>query len=111
MGSSAILNPQGRHYQQMKLAWAKSYEDNLWPEDAIFVERNSRDFASRIERINKNAEAVAEVLLTHPRGMCSGLTPRQSCKSKNISLTSNSEASALPKVQRNARLLRHVPHS
>lgn len=73
MKISAILNPQGLRYQQMKLAWAKNYEDNLWPEDAIFLERNSRDFASRIERINKNAEAVAEVLHAHQRGMCSGL--------------------------------------
>lgn len=38
------------------------YEDNYWPEDAIFMERNSRDFVSRIERINKSAEAICEIL-------------------------------------------------
>ena len=46
------------------------HEDNYWAEDAIFMERNSRDFVSRIERININAEAICEVLNAHNRGMC-----------------------------------------
>ena len=44
------------------------YEDNYWPEDAIFMERNSRDFRSRIARINGNAEAVCETLHKSPTG-------------------------------------------
>ena len=46
----------------------KDYEDNYWPEDAIFMERNSRDFVSRIDRINKNAEAICEALRVSPIG-------------------------------------------
>ena len=46
----------------------KDYEDNYWPEDAIFMERNSRDFVSRIDRINKNAEAISETLRVSPIG-------------------------------------------
>ena len=46
----------------------KDYEDNYWPEDAIFMERNSRDFVSRIDRINKNAEAICETLRVSPIG-------------------------------------------
>ena len=46
----------------------KDYEDNYWPEDAIFMERNSRDFVSRIARINKNAEAICETLRVSPIG-------------------------------------------
>lgn len=65
---SAILNPKGRYYDLLKKTWAAEYEDNLWPEDAIFLERNSRDFVSRIERINVNAEAICEVLMKHPKG-------------------------------------------
>ena len=42
--------------------------DNYWAEDAIFMERNSRDFVSRIDRINANAEAVCDVLRNDPRG-------------------------------------------
>ena len=38
------------------------YEDNYWPEDIIFMERNSRDFVSRNDRINRNAEAIVHVL-------------------------------------------------
>lgn len=40
----------------------EEYEDNLWAEDGIFLERNSRDFVSRIERINLNAEAICLTL-------------------------------------------------
>ena len=44
------------------------YEDNVWAEDAIFLERNSRDFASRVSRINRNAELIYETLITDPLG-------------------------------------------
>jgi cystathionine gamma-synthase len=66
---SAILNPHGPFYAQLKRVWDQEYEDNYWPEDAIFMERNSRDFVSRIDRINANAEAVCEVLKADPRGL------------------------------------------
>ncbi|KAF4636143.1 hypothetical protein G7Y89_g1946 [Cudoniella acicularis] len=42
------------------------YEDNYWAEDAIFMERNSRHFVSRIERINDNAEVICDILRIHP---------------------------------------------
>lgn len=48
---------------------AKEYEDNYWAEDAICMERNSRDFVSRIERINLNAEAICETLRSSSIGM------------------------------------------
>ncbi|KAI4198405.1 MAG: hypothetical protein LQ348_002029 [Seirophora lacunosa] len=38
------------------------YEDNYWAEDALFMERNSRDFVGRIARINRNAEAICNCL-------------------------------------------------
>ena len=69
MGGSAVLSPASRYYAPLKAAAAATaaqLEDTYWPEDAIFMERNSRDFASRIDRINVNAEAIAELLLTHP---------------------------------------------
>lgn len=67
MGGAAILNPSSRHYHTLKKAWEAEYEDNYWPEDAIFLERNSRDFVSRIARINDNAEAIVARLRAHPR--------------------------------------------
>jgi len=62
MGGSAILNPAGAYYGLLKKAWAAEYEDIYWHEDAVFMERNSRDFASRNKRINRNAEAICDVL-------------------------------------------------
>ncbi len=62
MGGSAILNPAGAYYDLLKKAWAAEYEDIYWHEDAVYMERNSRDFASRNERINRNAEAICDVL-------------------------------------------------
>lgn len=67
MGGSAILNPKGRYYDVLKQTWEADYEDNHWAEDSVFLERNSRDFVPRIERINANAEAICDVLRTHPR--------------------------------------------
>jgi len=55
---SAILNPDSKSYSFLKKAWAAEYEENYWAEDAVFMERNSRDFAIRAERINVNAEAI-----------------------------------------------------
>lgn len=66
MGGSAVLNPSSRYYQLLKTAATREYEDTYWPEDAIFMERNSRDFAMRIDRINANAEAICDVLVNHP---------------------------------------------
>lgn len=66
MGGSAVLNPKSRYYASLKDAVGREYEDTYWAEDAIFLERNSRDFATRIDRINANAEAICDVLLANP---------------------------------------------
>jgi cystathionine gamma-synthase len=66
MGGSGILNPRGQYYRQLKEQLSIDYEDTYWAEDAIFMERNSRDFLSRIGRINRNAEMICDVLTAHP---------------------------------------------
>ena len=66
MGGSATLNTQSPIYQHLKEAYGKQYEDNYWLEDAVFLERNSRDFLSRIERINVTTEAIVERLRSSP---------------------------------------------
>jgi cystathionine gamma-synthase len=43
------------------------YEDLLWCEDAIFLERNSRTFKERCAQINENAESLCEYLKQHPK--------------------------------------------
>lgn len=67
MGGSIILNPGGRYYGALKAAMANDvYEDTYWAEDVVFMERNSRDFVTRIDRVNANAEAICSVLEAHP---------------------------------------------
>ncbi|KAI2627493.1 PLP-dependent transferase [Hypoxylon sp. NC1633] len=66
MGGSIILNPNSRYYKSLKSVMSDEFEDNYWVEDVIFMERNSRDFKSRIDRVNANAEAICEVLIAHP---------------------------------------------
>ncbi|KAI1277787.1 pyridoxal phosphate-dependent transferase [Xylaria sp. FL0933] len=67
MGGSIILNPGGRYYGALKTAMAEHvYDDTYWAEDVVFMERNSRDFVTRIDRINANAEVICSVLEAHP---------------------------------------------
>ncbi|ERT02760.1 hypothetical protein HMPREF1624_01062 [Sporothrix schenckii ATCC 58251] len=68
MGGSLVLNRhQKAIYAKLKEAATAEYDpDSYWPEDAIFMERNSRDFATRVDRINANAEAICDVLRASP---------------------------------------------
>lgn len=66
MGGSAVLNPGSKYYYPLKTAMDMVVEDNYWPEDIIFMERNSRDFLGRVERVNANAEAICDILRSHP---------------------------------------------
>jgi cystathionine gamma-synthase len=66
MGGSAVLNPRAPLYSQIKATVDKEYEDNYWAEDAVFMERNSRDFVSRIIRVNETTSAIASLLSSSP---------------------------------------------
>lgn len=68
MGGSAVINPHGRYCPVLKKTFAREYEDILWAEDAVFLERNSRDFVSRIEKINNTTESVTALLKESPLG-------------------------------------------
>jgi len=66
MGGCAILNPNSSYYKDIKAAMEAVFEDTYWPEDVVFMERNSRDFLSRVGRINANSEAICDILRSHP---------------------------------------------
>ncbi|KAI1333832.1 PLP-dependent transferase [Xylariaceae sp. FL0016] len=66
MGGSIVLNPGRRYYSALKSSMAHVFEDTYWVEDVMFMERNSRDFKSRIARVNANAETICDVLRAHP---------------------------------------------
>lgn len=75
MAGSAVINPQGHSYPSLKKVFAREYEDNLWAEDAIFLERNSRDFISRIAKINNTTDAITALLNESPLGTFSAVCP------------------------------------
>ena len=58
---SLVLNPKGRHYASLK-SQTTFYEDTYFDEDALFMERNSRNFAQRVRVIDENAQAVCAFL-------------------------------------------------
>jgi cystathionine gamma-synthase len=64
-----VLNPHRKYYAKLKETMTTLYEDVFWSQDAVFLERNSRDFIERIHRVDGNAEAVCEILLASPRGI------------------------------------------
>jgi len=68
MGGSLVLNPHRKYYAQLKETMKGLYEDVVWAQDVVFLERNSRDFIARIHRVNVNAEAVCDVLRASPYG-------------------------------------------
>ena len=103
---SLVLNPQGRHYQALKKYMDDSFEDFYFDEDAIYMERNSRDFKQRIRIIDSNAEAVCDLL--RQRSLVGGasspaikevfypkyITPENynHCRIKNIASSSDGKA-------------------
>ena len=64
---SLVLNPNSRHYHDLKATLTEHYEDHYYPEDAVYLERNSRDYRNRISRVNDNAYDVCEYL--HSRSL------------------------------------------
>ncbi|KIP04742.1 hypothetical protein PHLGIDRAFT_31228 [Phlebiopsis gigantea 11061_1 CR5-6] len=76
MGGSLVLNPKGRHYAMLKHHLAQTYQDTYFGEDAIYMERNSRDFRRRAGIIDANTEAVYNFLQAHPEIVKTVFYPR-----------------------------------
>ncbi|KAF8269484.1 PLP-dependent transferase [Lactarius quietus] len=62
MGGSLVLNPARKHYAALKERLITRYDDVYFDEDAIFMERNSRNFIQRAAKIDANAEQVCDML-------------------------------------------------
>ena len=73
---SLVLNPKGRHYTTLKMYLTQTYEDAFFGEDAIYMERNSRDFRRRTHIIDVNTEAVCDFLHAHPETVKSVFYPK-----------------------------------
>ncbi|CAK7908745.1 cystathionine gamma-synthase [[Candida] anglica] len=66
MAGSLILNPSSPLYTELKQYFDEEYEDLFWAEDALYLERNSRDFADRAHKIDNTALAAVELLVKNP---------------------------------------------
>ncbi|KAI0298651.1 pyridoxal phosphate-dependent transferase [Multifurca ochricompacta] len=62
MGGSLVLNPARKQYASLRERLLIRYEDIFYDEDAIFMERNSRNFSRRAAQIDVNAERVCDFL-------------------------------------------------
>ncbi|TRM63617.1 pyridoxal phosphate-dependent transferase [Schizophyllum amplum] len=60
MGGGMVLNPRGRHYAELKAHLRANFEDVFFEQDALYLERNSRDFRRRIQVIDANTEAACD---------------------------------------------------
>lgn len=66
MGGSLILNASMPMYCKLKEYFNSEYEDNYWAEDALYLERNSRDFESRSMKVNETSSAVVDLFQNSP---------------------------------------------
>ncbi|UZJ52962.1 hypothetical protein CBS101457_002282 [Exobasidium rhododendri] len=62
MGGCLILNNRGPHFAELKQSQEALYEDNFFHQNAIFLERNSRDFIQRVRKVDENAITLIEML-------------------------------------------------
>lgn len=103
MGGSAVLNPQAQYYQHLKETFTQDFEDIYWAEDAVFLERNSRDFVSRIDRINTTSEDITEMLRASALGKLISVLP---VAWNNRADELFSQGCPLPEVQSNKTFIR-----
>lgn len=64
LAGSLVLNSKSPLFKDLKTKLDGFYEDLLFGEDAIILEKNSRDFEDRIKQINTTAEKLADWLKT-----------------------------------------------
>ncbi|PWY88167.1 PLP-dependent transferase [Aspergillus heteromorphus CBS 117.55] len=60
---NVILNPNSPHYAALHKQISATYENNLFVEDAIRLESNSRNFLPRMDRVNKTTQHLVTQLL------------------------------------------------
>ncbi|SCV01639.1 LAME_0G17546g1_1 [Lachancea meyersii CBS 8951] len=69
MAGSLVLNPRSPLYGFAQQFFQNGdYEDLLWCEDVIYLERNSRDFVSRTLTVNSNTKQLLDDVLIPQEG-------------------------------------------
>ncbi|KAL1962424.1 hypothetical protein VTN77DRAFT_9695 [Rasamsonia byssochlamydoides] len=62
LGGSLVLNPLAPAYRKLRPLLRNSFHNELFVEDAVALERNSRAYLQRSAILNRNAEAVVKFL-------------------------------------------------
>jgi cystathionine gamma-synthase len=66
MGGAMIISPNGAQAAALRDQAARAFEDLLWWEDAVILDRRSADFGERMAAINSNTLQIARFLADHP---------------------------------------------
>lgn len=69
LAGAVTLNPRSPFYAAFSLYLSSELLENdiFWWEDAVALEKNSRDFPKRVRRSSHNAAALAAMLRSHPK--------------------------------------------
>ncbi|KAG5971043.1 hypothetical protein E4U56_007123 [Claviceps arundinis] len=62
LGGSVVLNPLSSHYAQLSTRFSEAHHNQLFAADAQVLLSNSQDYFQRSQRLNANAQAMAEFL-------------------------------------------------
>lgn len=66
MAGAMVLHGASPFAAECLAHMAGHYEDQFWDEDAVVLEKNSRDFEVRVRKMNENAEALCAWLREQP---------------------------------------------
>ena len=67
MAGSLVLNRNSPFYGRFSSYLNQHVEDCFWFEDAVILEKNSRDYEQRVRRINISGQSLAEYLSRHEK--------------------------------------------
>ncbi len=62
LAGSVILNRNSQHHDAFSRFLTEAADHELWCEDAVALESNSRDFVERVRLMNRNAQTLVEWL-------------------------------------------------
>jgi len=65
MAGSLVLNRRSPYYGRFSSYLKLHFDDCFWFEDAVVLEKNSRDYEKRVRRINDSGRCLAEYLFRH----------------------------------------------
>jgi cystathionine gamma-synthase len=66
LAGAVTLNRSSPHYAAFSSYLKEHADHELWPEDAVVLEQNSRDFEQRMQQVSASSVALYDYLKEHP---------------------------------------------